>query len=115
MELIYQNKYGAAYWLNESPNPNCKIQLVIDTIGLFMCKEDLEQLLGIVQRSYEPCHCIDCGGKACSKIWCANPLVDICLNINEPILGLLEDLIIGTQFMLNMDATLGEHNLKTEK
>lgn len=115
MKLIYQNKYGAAYLLNEPPNPKCKIQLVIDTIGLFMCKKDLEQLLDIVQKSYEPCHCVDCGGDTCSKIWCTNPLVEICLKVNEPVLDLLEDLIKGTQFMLNMDATLGEHDLKTKK
>ncbi|NJB72700.1 hypothetical protein GGR42_003191 [Saonia flava] len=113
MTLLYQNKYGAAYMLNNAPNPNCKIQLIIDTIGLFMCKEDLQNLLGIVQRSYEPCYCNDCGGKACNKIWCANPLVDICLKVNEPTLDLLEDLIKGTQFMLNIDETLDEHRLRT--
>ena len=100
MILIYSNIYGAAYHLENSPNPNCKIQLVIDSIGIFMSREDLQNLLGIVQKSHEPCFCEDCGGNACNKIWCSNPLVDICLKMNERTLDLMEDLIRGTQFML---------------
>lgn len=114
MKLIYKNNYGSSYLIENAPNPNCNIQLVIDTIGLFMSIEDLNKLQQIANRSYEPCNCSDCGGKSCNKIWCTNPLIDICLKTNESILGLLEDLIKGTQFMLHMDATLNQHQLKTK-
>lgn len=115
MKLIYKNNYGSSYLLANAPNPKCKIQLVINTIGLFMCTEDLDNLLQIVKGSYEPCNCEDCGGKVCNKIWCSNPLVDICLKVNEPTLDLIEDLIKGTKFILNMESTLDKHKLRTKK
>ena len=108
MTLVYGNKYGATYLMENSPNPHCKMQLVVDSIGIFMCKEDLENLLVIVQKSHEPCPCEDCSGKACNKIWCSNPLLDICLKMNESTLDLMEDLIKGTQFMLNLDESIDE-------
>lgn len=112
MKLIYQNDYGATFLLYDSPNPRCKIQLVVDAIGLFMSVDDLEHLLKIVHGSYESCHCTDCGGNACNKIWRVNPLIDICLKVDGHYLGLLEDLIKGTRFMLDMDATLDQYRLK---
>lgn len=105
MELIYKNDYGATYQVKNSVNPDCEMQLVIDTVGLFMSRVDLENLLDIVRASYDPCTCAECGGK-CNKIWCNNPFVDICLKVNEPILNKIEDLILGTQFALNMATTL---------
>ncbi|GAB5475243.1 MAG: hypothetical protein Mars2KO_33420 [Maribacter sp.] len=112
MELIYKNDYGAVFHVNNSPNPACEMQLVIDTVGLFMSRADLDHLLAIVIKSHEPCYCEECGGQ-CNKIWCANPLIDICLKVDEAILRQMEDLIRGTQFMLNMDSTLQQYRLKT--
>lgn len=114
MKLIYQNKYGSTYLLKNAPNPKCKIQLVVDTIGLFMCEEDLDNLLRIVHGSFDPCFCENCQGQACNKIWCSNALADICLKVNEPTLNLLDDLIKGTKFILNMNETLDIHRLSTE-
>ncbi len=112
MELIYKNEYGATYKVLNSVNPSCEMQLIVDTVGLFMSRSDLDHLLGIVHRSHEPCQCNDCGGDRCNKIWCTNPLIDICLKVDDAILELLADLIKGTQFMLDMEATLGEHKLR---
>lgn len=114
MELIYKNDYGATYKILNSVNLACEMQLVVDTVGLFMSREDLTHLLKIVRRSHEPCTCVDCGGNQCNKIWCTNPLIDICLKVDEPILKKMEDLIKGTQFMLDMDDTLDEYRLKPE-
>ena len=113
MELLYRNNYGASYLMEEAPNPNHDIQLVINSIGLYMSKKDLENLLNIVLESNAPCNCEECGGKTCNRVWCNNPLVDICLKVDEPILELLEDLIRGTQFILNMDDTLKKFRLDT--
>lgn len=114
MELIYKNDYGATYKLENSPNKNCEMQLIVDTVGLFMSRDDLSHLLKIVRRSHEPCTCEECGGNQCNKIWCTNPLIDICLKVDEPILKKMVDLIKGTQFMLDMDDTLDEYRLKPE-
>lgn len=113
MDLIYKNEYGATYHVKNSQNPECEIQLVVDTVGLFMSRADLVYLLGIVQKSHGPCGCSECGGK-CDKIWCKNPLVDICLKVDEPILHRMEDLIKGTQFTLNMDATLKKNRVASK-
>lgn len=112
MELIYKNDYGATYKLVNSPNPNCEMQLIVDTVGLFMSRDDLNHLLKIVRKSHEPCTCHECGGNQCNKIWCKNPLIDICLKVDEPILEKIEDLIRGTQFILNIDDTLEEYRLQ---
>ncbi|MFS4467342.1 hypothetical protein [Maribacter sp. 2210JD10-5] len=111
MELIYKNDYGATYYVKNSPNPSCEMQLVIDTVGLFISKSDLDHLLKIVNKSNEPCNCDECGGNQCNKIWCSNPLIDICLKVNEPILEMMEDLIKGTHFILDMDATLEKYRV----
>lgn len=112
MELIYKNEYGGTYKIHNSPNPACEMQLIVDTVGLFMSRDDLTHLLKIVQKSHEPCTCEECGGNQCDKIWCTNPLIDICLKVDEPILHKMEDLIKGTQFILNIDDTLEQYRLK---
>ncbi|WP_339713717.1 hypothetical protein [uncultured Kriegella sp.] len=112
MELIYKNEYGACFRIYNAPNPICTIQLVVDTIGIFMSEADLEHLLTMVRESDTPCQCRDCGGEKCNKIWCATPLVDICLKVNDKILEQMEDLIMGTRFLLEIDSTLEQHKIK---
>lgn len=112
MKNIYKNKYGASFLIKDAPNPKCKIQLVINAIGLYMSMDDLNHLLKIVQGSDQACHCADCNGARCNKIWCNNPFIDICLKVEGENLDLLEDLIKGTRFILNMDATLEQFRLK---
>lgn len=111
MELIYKNDYGATYKIEKRPNSMCEMQLVVDTVGLFMSRDDLTHLLKMVRRSHERCDCYECGGKPCNKIWCTSPFIDICLKVDEPILNKMEDLIRGTQFILNIDDTLDEFRL----
>lgn len=113
MELLYQNDYGAVYKIDPSPIPDCDMQLVVDGVGLFMTTADLEHLLQMVLESHEPKYCADCGGP-CQKIWCTHPLVDICLKVDAPTLRLMEDLIRGTLFMLNLDSTLAPYRLKKQ-
>jgi len=43
MELIYKNDYGATYSIENSPNPHLKMQLVVDTVALFISEDDLRQ------------------------------------------------------------------------
>ncbi len=112
MELIYKNKFGACYKVHNASIPNCKLQMVVDTVGIFMSERDFEYLLNIVRNLHEPCNCKECEGKQCNKIWMTSPLIDICIKVNDDILELIEDLILGTQFMLNMDATLEKHRIK---
>ena len=112
MELIYKNDYGTCYRVYNAPNPNCKYQMVVDTVGIFMTEIDISNLLSIVRSSYETCNCEECGGKRYNKIWTTNPLIDICLKVDGDILELMEDLILGTQFMLSMDATLKKNSIE---
>ena len=114
MEVLYKNKYGAVYSIQHTPNPECTLQLVIETVGLFMSRTDLEHLLKIVQKPFEPCQCEQCQGKT-DKIWCTNPIIDICLKVDRRILTGIEDLIKGALFNLDMDATLLDNNLTTKK
>lgn len=112
MELLYKNEYGACYRMFDAPNPVCQYQLVVDTVGLFMSDTDMVYLLKIVRGSHKTCPCEDCKGEACNKIWCTNPLIDICLKVDEPVLNELEDLIQGARFMMHMDATLDKEGVR---
>lgn len=112
MELIYRNNYGAFYNIRNATNLNCKLQMVVDTVGIFLSESDIAYLLKIVRDSHEPCSCAECKGKRCNKIWTTGPFIDICLKVDDDILEQMEDLILGTQFILNMDATLEKHRIK---
>lgn len=112
MELIYKNDYGATYKTRNHPNPNCNVQLVIDSVGIFMSEKDLINLLNIIRKFDEPCNCSECEGKRCNKIWTTGPLIDTVIKVDDEILKHLEDLVLGTQFMINMDATLEQHEIE---
>ena len=58
------------------------------------------------------CNCDNCKGEICGKIWTTSSLVDICIKVDDIILGYLEDLILGTLFILNMNSTLEKHRIK---
>lgn len=111
MEQIYRNEYGACYAIQNAPNPICTLQLVVDSIGIFMSVDDLSHLLEVVRNSDKACFCEECQGNPCNKIWCSGPMHDLCLKIDEDRLKLLEDLIVGTQFTLNMNQTLEEYRI----
>lgn len=111
MELLYQNKYGACYKIYDAPNPYCELQLIVDCIGIFMTVGDLENLLQLVRTPGKTCYCLDCDGAPCNKIWSVGPLHELYLKAHEPVLNELEDLILGTQFVLNMDKTLDQFRI----
>lgn len=112
MNLIYRNYYGACYRVYNAPNPKCAVQMIVDTVGIFMAKDDLKHLLNIVLQKPAPCNCHECGGEICDRIWCPGSLVDFCLKVDPQALRLLEDLIRGTLFIMEMDKTLDEHRIK---
>ncbi len=112
MKLIYKNNYGACYRINNTSNPTCKLQIVIDTVGIFISEKEMDYLLEIIRNSQEPCNCQDCNGNRCNKIWTTSPWIDVCIKVNDDILEHMEDLILGTQFILNMDATLEKCKIK---
>ena len=112
MKLIYKNNLGACYEVDSTINPNSSLQLVLGTVGIFMSTEELANLLDIVRGSHEPCNCKQCNGRQCNKIWTTSPLIDICLKVDDDILEHLEDLIVGSQFILNMNSTLKKHKIK---
>jgi len=111
MKCIYTNDYGATYLLKNSPNPLCEIQLVVDTVGIFMSRADVKQLLKIVLKMDQPCSCAECGNQRCSNIWCKSPLIDVCLKLEGQDRDTFEDLIRGTLFALQVDDTLELHNV----
>ncbi|NAS31337.1 hypothetical protein GTQ40_10170 [Flavobacteriaceae bacterium R38] len=111
MELIYKNNYGASYKILNAPNADCKLQLIVDSIGIFMTFNDLDKLLNVVRNADEPCDCPDCKGGPREKIWYTNPLLDVCLKVDDVILTQIEDLIVGTKFILNMNDTLQQYRI----
>lgn len=115
MELIYKNKYGSSFSMDNVPNAKCRMQLVIGSTGIFMSEYELINLLEIVKNSHEPCTCEICDGDRCNKIWTTNSLIDICIKVDDVILELLEDLILGTLFILNMKTTLEENKIMDSK
>ncbi|MEH6681507.1 MAG: hypothetical protein V7724_13235 [Sediminicola sp.] len=115
MYLIYKNAYGAIYGIENAPNPLCTLQLVVDTVGIFMARDDLSHLLEIVMRPHGPCNCAQCTGDDCHKIWCSGQLFDICLKLDPATLQLLQELIQGTQFVLGVDSTLGKFHIERSK
>ncbi|PCH74700.1 MAG: hypothetical protein COB98_09955, partial [Flavobacteriaceae bacterium] len=66
----------------------------------------------VVRNSHEPCNCPNCGGKRRETIWTTSALVDFCLKVDESVLLQIEDLIVGTNFMLNMSVELEKHSIK---
>jgi hypothetical protein len=77
-----------------------------------MSEADLDNLLDIVRDSGKACYCEECQGTQCRKIWCTGPLHDICLKMDESTLGDLEDLILSTRFIINMDQTLDKYRIR---
>lgn len=75
-----------------------------------MSRSDIEHLLEILQRPFEPCNCEQCQGKI-DKIWCSNPIVDICLKMDRVFRDGLKNLIEGALFTVDMDETLLQNNL----
>lgn len=53
-----------------------------------------------------------CIGTVSNKIYCTNPLINICLKFNDKNIKQIEDLIIGTQFIKKMDKTLKKYALE---
>ena len=112
MKIIYKNNYGACYEIVNAPNPLCKIQLVVDSIGIFMSENDLNNLLDIIRQADKPCYCPECNGKPSKKIWSRGPFHDLCLKIEDNQREEIEDLIVGTQFVLNIDQTLAQYRIE---
>ncbi len=108
MELVYKNSYGACYKTINPPNQNCEFQLIINTVGIFMTKKDISNLLKIVKDYKKNCKC---EGNKNHRIWCKNPIVDIGLKINDEVLYTLKDLLKGTLIMLEIEETLQKHKL----
>ncbi|MDD7888132.1 hypothetical protein [Flavivirga sp. 57AJ16] len=106
MELIHKNDYGVCYKIDKYCHPRFDVQLVINSIGIYMSEAELHNLLKIVRDSDKPCFCDECAGEKCNKIWCTNPLIDICLKMDEYKLELIEDLILRALFFLEMNSTL---------
>jgi hypothetical protein len=114
MEEIYRNEYGVSYRnFDLEKDEKRGVQLIIDRVGLYLSIPELENLKRIVLNKYEgePCMCSECQGEVSNKIWCTNPLIDICLKFNDANIEEIEDLITGTQFMLNIDETLKKYAL----
>lgn len=115
MKLIYKNNYGTIYKITNHVNTRYTLQLVVNNIGVFMSSKELNALLKLVKSSYDfdqTCSCKECKDVKLNKLWKTNSFIDICLKVDDRVLSLLEDLIIGTQFMLNLDAVLDEHRIK---
>ncbi|MBL4745806.1 MAG: hypothetical protein JKY08_05510 [Flavobacteriaceae bacterium] len=112
MELIYKNDYGTSYSVEYGPSEAHNIQLVIGTVGIFMTEKDLDVLLRVVRNSHTPCNCENCGGKRRNTIWSTSSLIDFCLKVDKKRLLLIEDLIVGTNFILNMSLELDKHSIK---
>ena len=111
MELVYQNDYGATFKVKNVPNPSCSLQMVVDSIGLFMTEDDLGKLLQMVQESGQPCYCPECKGERCKRLWCTSKYYEFGLTLNEENKKGLVDLLKGTQFLLNMSQTLEKYKI----
>ena len=116
MKEIYKNNYGISYLATNHSNPKHNIQLVINNLGIFMSLDEMKSLLKVVRSSYKSlekkCNCDECNQQELSSLWKINSFFEVRLKIDFKVLNLLEDLIEGTQFILNMDAVLEEHRIK---
>lgn len=112
MKIIFRNSYGAIGHVNYSFNPECKLQLIIDTIGIYMSLTDLKYLLSVVEKTRVSCTCKDCGNEL-DRIICKNSRIDLRLKINRVRLQLLEELIKETLFILEIENTLKINKIDT--
>ncbi|NJX14707.1 hypothetical protein [Tamlana crocina] len=108
MELLYQNEYGASYALENSFDSEIKFQIVIGSVGMFLTQKDIDELQDLVQ---------DCkteslrNKKNYDTIWKHTCFADVRIKLNQPLLHLLEDLVNGTHFVINMNATLRKNKI----
>lgn len=116
MKEIYKNDYGISYLVDNHLNPKYELQLVVNNLGIFMSVEEMNNLLEIVRSSYDVinnnCNCEKCKANNSSSLWKINNFFEVRLKIDNTVLNLLEDLIEGTRFILNIDAVLEQHRLR---
>ena len=112
MQLIYKNEFGAFYKIVNSPNQEVEVQLVVDAIGVFMSRKDLNGLAKVIDSLSKPGKCEECGSDNCRKIWYTHELVDVCLKAEGEKLTALNDLVKGAEFILNMDQTLEKYRIR---
>lgn len=113
MNLIYKNSYGSSYKVDTYITNNQKrnIQIYIGTIGIYMTEKELSDLLKIIKQADKPCQCEACEGKVCNKIWTSNPLIDICIKLDDEVLDELEDLVSWTKFLIKLDSNLEDNSI----
>lgn len=114
MNIIFRNPYGAVCYVKDSLNPECRLQLIVDTIGVFMSIADLEYLLSVVINTRKSNSCKDCGD-AFDKISCKNELIDLHFKVDNGRLKLFEELIKGTLFNIKMDDTLEANKINVRQ
>ncbi|MGR7812705.1 hypothetical protein [Lacinutrix undariae] len=103
---IYHNKFGIAFkWLQPvSKQKRNKVQIVFRDMGFYLTHKEVQQFYNCIcdSQESEPCSCCktDCDTRNI-LIKTPSSKIDIALNAEELIL--VEDLIKGTLFQLDLD------------
>ncbi|MBK0371046.1 hypothetical protein [Flavobacterium agrisoli] len=106
IDQIYHNEFGISFfWKKEQNNAYEKIQLVFKETGFYLTVAQLREFCQLVHVSkLKNSCCDDCAFKnSCHKFLLKTPCEAIDLAVNMEELQLIEDLIRGTLFTLQID------------
>lgn len=101
MKVLFQNDYGTCYAVDKSSG-NFDLLLMIDAVGVFLYKEDLEPIKQLINNSLEPCNCPTCNGKPCNKIWYKTDRINVCFSLEQDYRKLFLELIQGCSFQYEL-------------
>ncbi|KVV13211.1 hypothetical protein ACRASX_03770 [Flavobacterium sp. TMP13] len=106
IEQVYHNEFGISfYWKKEQETLLEKIQLVFKETGFYLTVKQLKEFCEFVQLSQAQNDCCDdCVLKQdCHKFLLKTPCNEIELAVSVAELHLIEDLIRGTLFSIQID------------
>ena len=106
IEQVYYNEFGISfYWKKEENVLLEKIQLVFKETGLYLTVSQLKEFCEFVQLSLVQNDCCeDCVLKSdCNKFLLKTPCAEIDLAVSMTELHLIEDLVRGTLFKIQIN------------
>jgi len=108
---IYHNNYGIAFqWKRDIQREGLrKIQLIFRDTGFYLNPEEIQFFLELVKNSKQMYSCEKCEtDKNCKNMLLSTPSKQIDLAVSKNELSMIEDLLKGTLFQINLNSFLNK-------
>ena len=109
IEKIYGNDFGMAFfWKNENTIQNDKVQLVFKEMGFCFTRSEMQTFIDCIEESsLKNACCEECSlKKSCVKFLLKTPCSQIDLTVSMSELKLIQDLVGGTLFRIDLQGYL---------